>query len=214
MTSRREFLQATLAASAVPVATGVFGADQAPGSESLALKPTPPTLRFHTAVFDHRFPDSVAFAEAMKRLGVAVHGITGDMTDLWSRDLYPLWRTAPVPVAGLTAHGALFCLERLAWDHGMRVVFRAEHQYRPDGGIDHLVCAQESVLPNVGGLATAGSQWSAHIAALIGGCAHGGRLETSSGITTHLHRTSGPTAAGPDEAWDTDQEPLFSWAIA
>jgi hypothetical protein len=37
------------------------------------------------------------------------------------------WTKQPVAIAGLTAHGPLFCLERLAWDHGMRVVFRAEH---------------------------------------------------------------------------------------
>jgi hypothetical protein len=209
MTSRREFLQATLAASAVPVATGVFAAEQDAVSESVVQKPPAPTLRFHTAVFDHRFPDSVAFADAMRRLGAAVHGITGDMTDLWSRELYPLWRASPVPVAGLTAHGPLFCLERLAWDHGMRVVFRAEHQYRPDGGIDHLVCAQESLLAHVSGLATAGSKWSAHVAALVGGCAHGGRLETSSVVTTRLDRATTPS----DELRGTDQEPLFSWLI-
>ena len=95
MTSRREFLQATLAASGVPVATGVFGPEQAAASESVVQKPAAPALRFHTAVFDHRFPDSVAFADAMKRLGVAVHGITGDMTDLWSPR--PRWRHRRFP---------------------------------------------------------------------------------------------------------------------
>jgi hypothetical protein len=32
----------------------------------------------------------------------------------------------------LTAHGPLFCLERLAWDHGMRVIARVE-QSRENG---------------------------------------------------------------------------------
>jgi hypothetical protein len=39
----------------------------------------------------------------------------------------PLIGTASL--SGFTAHGALFCLERLAWDVGMRVTHSEEHRY-------------------------------------------------------------------------------------
>ena len=117
MASRREFLQAGLAASVLPIAASA--GESAP--EALDKAPS-----FYKVVFDERFPASVAFAGEMKKLGMPVHGIKGDITDLWYYDLYERWKQGPVAIAGLTAHGALFCLERLAWDHGMRVVYRAD----------------------------------------------------------------------------------------
>jgi hypothetical protein len=201
MTTRREFLQAGIAASAVPIAAGALISDKPtmvePSASAAPLSPMP----FYKVVFDERFPDSVAFASEMKRLGVATHGIRGDMTDLWYRELYPQWQKAPVPIAGLTGHGPLFCLERLAWDHGMRVMFRGEHQYRTDGCVEHVVSAHEAVLRHTAGLAAAGSNWSAQLAGLVSTCGQG-RLETSAAIVTHLGESS-----------QADQETLFSWVI-
>ena len=54
------------------------------------------------------------------------------MTRLWFDDIYHRWKESPVAIAGLTAQGQLFCFERLAWDQGLRVVFRAEH-----GAMEH-----------------------------------------------------------------------------
>jgi hypothetical protein len=119
MASRREFLQAGIAASVLPMA--VAGANAAPSKRE--DRPS-----FYKVIFDHRFPASVAFGEEWKARGAAVHGIQGDITDLWFHDLDPQWKKQPVPIAGLTAHGPLFCLERLAWDHGMRVVSRIEQK--------------------------------------------------------------------------------------
>jgi hypothetical protein len=200
MTTRREFLQAGIAASSVPIAAGVFASDEPTTAESLTSVPLTP-MPFYKVVFDERFPDSVAFADAMKRLGVSAHGIKGDMTDLWYRDLYPQWQKAPVPIAGLTAHGALFCLERLAWDHRMRVMFRAEHVYRPDGCVEHIVSAHEAVLRSADRLAAAGSNWSVLLAQLVSTCGQG-HLATSPAIVTRL-------AVAPQ----ADQETLFSWVI-
>jgi hypothetical protein len=119
MASRREFLQAGIAASVLPMA--VAGANAA--ISKLEDRPS-----YYKVIFDHRFPASVAFGEEWKARGAAVHGIQGDITDLWFHDLDPQWKKQPVPIAGLTAHGPLFCLERLAWDHGMRVVSRIEQK--------------------------------------------------------------------------------------
>jgi hypothetical protein len=47
-------------------------------------------------------------------------------------------------IAGLTERPALFLLERLAWDHGLRVVFEAEHDPDGRGGAAHRSCARRS----------------------------------------------------------------------
>jgi hypothetical protein len=116
MASRREFIQAGIVASALPI-IGSAG--------DLATQPSAPA--FYKVVFDHRFPASREFGREMEKSGASVCGIHGDITDLWFHDLYHRWKQGPAAIAGMTAHGALFCLERLAWDHGMRVLSRTEH---------------------------------------------------------------------------------------
>jgi hypothetical protein len=105
MASRREFLQIGMAAAVLPL-TG--------GADESASKPV--HEQFYKVVADERFPTSRAFADEMQRRGASVHRIQGDITDLWYDDLYHRWK-----------QGALFCLERLAWDQGMRVVARIDH---------------------------------------------------------------------------------------
>ena len=83
--------------------------------------------RLYKVVADVRFPMGRAFSLEAERLGVGMVRIEGDITDFWFDDLSLRWKNGPAPIAGLTAHGPLFCLERLAWDHRMRVVFREEH---------------------------------------------------------------------------------------
>ena len=129
MNSRREFLQAGIAASVLPLA--------AAGS-SLSPSQRDERANFYKVIFDERFPTSVAFGLEWIARGAAVHAIRGDITDLWFHDLDVQWKKRPVPIAGLTAHGPLFCLERLAWDHGMRVVSRVE-QYARDGDGEPLI---------------------------------------------------------------------------
>jgi hypothetical protein len=126
MASRREFLQAGLAASLLPVVGSASEASNAP-------------LPYYKVIVDERFPASVAFGVEWKARGAAVHAIRGDITDLWFHDLDHRWKQqGPVAIAGLTAHGPLFCLERLAWDHGMRVVSRVP-QAAHDGDGEPLI---------------------------------------------------------------------------
>ena len=118
MASRREFIQAGIAASVLPMIVS---------AREISRQPLFGARSFYKVIFDQRFPASVAFAREMTQLGATVHAIDGDITDLWFHDLHAAWTKQPVAIAGLTAHGPLFCLERLAWDHGMRVTFRAQH---------------------------------------------------------------------------------------
>jgi hypothetical protein len=125
MASRREFLQAGIAASLLPAVVPAAGS---------ASKDSEAPASFYKVILDERFPASVAFGAEWKASGAAVHAIRGDITDLWFHDLDRQWKKQPVPIAGLTAHGPLFCLERIAWDHGMRVVSRIEQKSRDQDG--------------------------------------------------------------------------------
>src|SRR5271170_1609906 len=107
MASRREFLQAGLAASLLPVA-----ASELPAAAGSAKESQAPPVSFYKVIFDERFPASVSFGEEWKARGAAMHAIRGDITDLWFHDLDRQWKKQPVAIAGLTAHGPLFCLER------------------------------------------------------------------------------------------------------
>ena len=125
MTSRRQVLKVGLAASAMlPLAAGIVSmAVDAARGEAITL---------YKVLYDTRFATSVAFARRAAAAGVPVHGMAGDMTRFWYDDLYHRWRQGPAAIAGLTAHGALFCLERLAWEQRMRVVYRSEHAATPE----------------------------------------------------------------------------------
>ncbi len=201
MATRRQFLQAGIAASALPFAAPAFPSAEPVPDAPLAV-PSPPPTAFYKVVFDERFPESVAFAAEMKRLGATIHGITGDMTDLWYHDLRAQWQTDPAPIAGLTAHGPLFCLERLAWDHGMRVTFRAEHQYRADACMEHTLSAPDAVLSEATNLKMAGEHWGRSMASLVSRCPGTGPRSSASIVSPSAH------------LGDADRDPLFSWIIA
>jgi hypothetical protein len=197
MASRREFLQIGVAALALPISarTGLTPAVSGPANQSV---PTP----LYKVVFDQRFLSSRAFAGEVKRLGAPVFGIKGDITDLWFHDLDARWKREPIGIAGLTEHGPLFCLERLAWDHGMRVVYRADHTYRSDGYMEHELTGSEQMLREAVDLSSSGANWSSRMAGLLTRCpANPARASKMTVVT--------PTARPAD-----DPRHLVSWVIA
>ena len=196
MTSRRQFLQIGIAASAWPLATQAAraaGFDGFSGAVTGRLPPVP----LYKVVYDARFAASVAFGRRAAGLGAPAHAIQGDMTRLWFDDIYHRWKQSPVAIAGLTAQGPLFCFERLAWDQGLRVVFRAEH-----GPTAHLLSGPESLLADARS-ALANADWAAEMATVVTSCPSG-RAEIGS-ATVACARGSGLSPA---------DEPLYSWVIA
>lgn len=138
--NRREMLQSGIAATALPM---VGGAGWLPAlqPEDVRVQPLP----IYKLIFDQRVGAARAFGREMLQQGLAVQPFDGDMTNLWYDDLYPRWRTNPVAIAGLTAHGPLFCLERLAWDFHMRVVLRADHRRAAKGSFGRALTGQASL---------------------------------------------------------------------
>jgi hypothetical protein len=153
-------------------------------------------------IHDTRFPLSFGFAKALAARGVKSHGIEGDVTALWYDDLYHGWRSAPRPLAGVTAHGAFFCLERLAWDAGMRVVLRCEHRSNGDM-VAHEVSGAASLVARVSPAAIARRGVGQVIAATSLQMAGDPRAEN-----TARRQFQTPDAVNKDPAY------MVSWIIA
>ena len=187
MTNRREFLRATALAAAAPImARSGIAADA--GSQGLV-------------VFDRRFPPARRFADRAGLEGLESRAVDGDITRLWFEELSLRWKEEPVPVAGLTARPALFCLERLAWDHGMRVVCHIQHIGQPNGEVRHSV---RIPVDGIGTreLAAAGDLWPEFMADAL----------TRTPINDQKPR--GPSEASMPAAFDNDESVLHSWVIA
>jgi hypothetical protein len=110
--------------------------------------PAPAYSAFQRAVFDERFAQCRAFAAELNSAGVLTSAIRGDVAELWYGDLRALMSGNRLAVAGLTDRVSLFCLEELARDVGMRVIFRAEHiiDREQDGHARHSAVGSASLV--------------------------------------------------------------------
>jgi hypothetical protein len=134
MINRRRFVQHGVAGSVTALAGGIpllAGAATSGTSRETDELLSDNRFKLHVAIFDRRFAAGRRFAKSSEAHGIATRAIAGDVTSLWYSELHPFWKQQPVAIAGLTTYGPLFCLERLAWDHGMRVLHRQQHD-EPD----------------------------------------------------------------------------------
>src|SRR5690606_38561175 len=97
------------------------------------------------------------FGARAEFLGAPLRSIEGDITALWQNELLSCWKASPAAIAGLTERPALFLLERLAWEHGLRVVFEAEHESRGGGAAHRVMRTADARL--AGELELAGRSW-------------------------------------------------------
>ena len=199
MPSRREFIQAGLAASVVPVTF--------PVRESSALTPgagvsAPSYHQPVRVVCDMRSRHSADAARAAERLGLTVVRTNGDITDFWFNDLAQLWRASPAAIAGLTAHGPLFCLEQFGRDHGLRVVFRGVHRLHDTRHVEHTLTGPFRTVASAHAALT-GDDWPTHVARLLASC-------SATHDTASTTVRSAIACARDAEVDDT----LFSWVIA
>jgi hypothetical protein len=159
------------------------------------------------AVFDERFAECRAFGAEMHGAGVFTAAIRGDVAQLWYGDLRAALSENRVPVAGLTDRAALFCLEELARDVGMRVIFRADHVIDRDqnGLVRHTAVGPASLVSltrNLPPEAEFGRAMAGFFSQFDIGALHG----SGSGDTTAQKRT-GPFSPGNRTA-------LVSWIIS
>jgi hypothetical protein len=204
MPTRREFIQAGLAASVAPVAGPLTAATS--GSSRFAIVPEP--HRLYGLVCDGRSEWSTALAREAERLGIRVVKTSGDITDFWFNDLSLRWKASPVAIGGITGRGPLFCLERLGWDHGLRVVFRGTHRVIDRSIVEHVI---DGPFPTIAAAHTglAGADWPGRLAQLLNSCP--AAVDTSS--TTIRGAVPGDEPRGLAEAGH-HEDGLMSWVIA
>lgn len=53
-----------------------------------------------------------------------MQALAGDITRFWHNELSGQWRKSPDAIAGVTGEDILFCLEQLARDNHLRVLWR------------------------------------------------------------------------------------------
>lgn len=196
MHNRRTFLQAVAAASSVSVSGGVIGM-----WPTGVLAATARRIDLYKVVFDQGHPAAVDFGQAAKAAGLTAQAIGRDVTALWYDDLHHRWRQGPVAIAGMTPVRVTLCLQVLAQDAGLRVVFRAEHTPTRDDRLVHRLTGPRSVL-NRAGLLDKAADWPLGAARLVSDC----RADFSAKSTVALTSVSASGFAF--------REPLVSWVIA
>jgi hypothetical protein len=144
MVNRRSVMKlgaATVAGALVNLP--VFGQD---------LSPVRAHITFDRVVFDERFAECRGFAAELHGAGIFTSAIRGDVAKLWYGDLREHLRENRLPAAGSTDRAALFCLEELARDVGMRVIFRADHMIDENGHTQHSAVGPASLVAVAGNM--------------------------------------------------------------
>ena len=209
MINRRGFVQAGVAASVGGAWFAARGLEVFPTAEAGRLRQA--RLPYLAAIFDERCAAGQDFAGEARKCAIDTRPIRGDVTDLWYSRLHPVWKQRPAPIAGLTGYGALFCLERLAWDHGMRVVYHGSHRLLADGAVEHVLAGFTQDLARPTGSPGNRSAWGASVAQLIS------RIEPPSAANPLPQARRSPqtmqiTRGAPLGA--DAEHTLFSWVIA
>lgn len=207
MTTRREFLQGTMAVSGIAgiALAGAASASTFSNLSALSADASAP-LQLDGVVYEKSIEHSVAFGSHASRLGLRTFSIEGDITPLWTRHLMGQWREKPVPLAGLTEAMPLFLLERFGWDHGLRVAFRAEHRVRDDGILVHRLEGPPDMLAAFQALAAARPEFGSCVAQVLASCPR-----TASTATTATFTTPSVSPGSPESR---QTAPLHSWIIA
>lgn len=201
MLTRRRFLQGTLAASGL-TASGLAAGNPA-FANPLATVTSFADRRWtiEDAVFEPGYQPSAAFAAEARHLGLKILGITDDITPVWAQ-LVEKWRRTPVAIAGLTSYVPLLLLEQSGRDHGLRVVFRAEHKAAADGAVVHTLDGPEPMLRAFRKAAAQRSNFGSCMAGVIGLCLQDPGQPAKVSLRT------------PATGENRIDAPLYSWVIA
>jgi hypothetical protein len=192
MANRRQFIQggASLSAASGIALAGVPRRARAAQQASVSLA---------GFVYDSRFADAREIARHAGRHGATLWEISGDLFDLWSDHLDPLWREAPAAIAGVTTEPDLFVIEDMAADRRMKVVYRGEHGVTVRGAVSHRLAGPEALFAKTA-LAQNPDLW----APLLG--------------RAMVEVPAGPAPAATldlkSPALSARREPLYSWVIA
>ena len=149
--TRRTFCHTAAAGVAATVSLGA-GSSGALGSMGPVQAPG-------AVIGDTRLVASRDFARRAAASGAAESAYRDDPARRWLETLSGLSRARPMAIAGLTTPGALFFLERWAWDLRMRVMTRMEHVALAGGGWRHFAAGTPVLLPEGGNFGMEGADY-------------------------------------------------------
>jgi hypothetical protein len=195
MTTRRELLQ--LAACAALPTTLV-------ASTAASASTTAEPADLHAVLVEASASGARAFGQRLAARGTTVHSLQGgDITTAWLTHVRPAWRQSPTTIAGLTTSSALFCFEQLAWSHGLRVVFHAEHIVHVDGSVEHALQRADGGTDITGAtLLRANAAWPLRLA------------DAMAARRVVPGNRQGPSMAALEPALPNGAQLLTSWVIA
>ncbi|WP_449421669.1 twin-arginine translocation signal domain-containing protein [Rhodanobacter lindaniclasticus] len=198
MVTRRDFLKGAVATTGMALGGSAFAGIALSGS---ARATDPARLRLDAAFCQPDLAASAAFGAEARRRGVTVHAFDGDITRLWADGVFDAWRARPAVVAGLTTYPAFFLLERIGWDHGMRVVFRGEHKPDRTGRIAHVLEGPAAMLHIF--------QTDLSARAGFGAC-----VARAAARTPATAAPASTCSLDSTDRWPAGGEHLYSWVIA
>ncbi|MXS84412.1 hypothetical protein ABO04_00400 [Nitrosomonas sp. HPC101] len=198
MATRRQFLQGSLAAAGLAMAT-----DTLADSRILAAMqdPAKDCLKLEAALFEPAHAYSAAFGAAARRMGLPAFAIDHDITPVWLH-VVQLWRNMPVAIGGLTSQTPLLLLEQSARDYGLRVRFRGEHHPAGQNMVSHLLEGPGDILHAFEAGTIHGADYGTCMAHALIHCP----MATSHQQTARLQIT---TTANDR----TELAPLYSWIM-
>lgn len=159
-------------------------------------------LPLYKVFFDQTFEQGSAFGAEVARRGVSVQGIDIDIGSVWMNDIEPRCKQGPVAIAGMTGGAPLFCLELLARDYAMYLIYRAEHFVTEDGFPYHCITGTKALMEWENTLAKAGMEWPAVAAKLVTSC------------PADLYSPGNIELLDLSANKNNTQQSLFSWVIA
>lgn len=146
----------TAGAAGTAAVTGTAGAVRGAAQRA----PAGGATRF---VADERSAHARAAGRAAALSGAVVLSTGSDVTSLYGA-LDATWRAAPVATGGMTTASALFVIERLAFDRGLRIEYRALHR----GAGQHAAAERlgpAALLRRIG--AAPGRDFAAHVGRVL-----------------------------------------------
>lgn len=164
MINRRDVIASGVAASFLAHTSAITGAAARISDAGGSARRGPRTPQF---VADQRFHEAGEAARAAVDRGAVVRLLEDDtraLTGLYE-SLDAAWRSAVFPISGLTTRSVFFVIERLAWERGLRTVYRGFHRYGEDGGLMHELLAPRAVLRRVAGWTQPG--WPGALACVL-----------------------------------------------
>src|SRR5262249_20034776 len=171
MPTRRQFMRHALVSSVtvcLPAAHAML-AGFGRASETRSRVPADEPYQFFRVLFDNTSVEGAAFGAEAAACRAATRAVGVDLGGLWMNEIEPQWKYRPAAIAGLTSGPHLFCLELLARDYGMGLVYRMRHDITNDH-CGHIITGPPVLSSRADQLAASGLDWPRRAAAMALDC--------------------------------------------